>query len=134
MSTNTNETDNVKKAQAINPTFFDGLANGFLGMFGLGDLYDVSGKLRDVSSDAQSSLQNSMNSLIFANNNSIQAQAQLDANIVKLITQQKAEVDETINYYNLLSKNSLYKICLYIGFYNNIFYVNSLKLVFKIFT
>ena len=116
MSTNTNETDNVKKAQAINPTFFDGLANGFLGMFGLGDLYDVSGKLRDVSSDAQSSLQNSMNSLIFANNNSIQAQAQLDANIVKLITQQKAEVDETINYYNLLSKNSLYESNIFIKF------------------
>ena len=85
-------------------------------MFGLGDLYDVSGKLRDVSSDAQSSLQNSMNSLIFANNNSIQAQAQLDANIVKLITQQKAEVDETINYYNLLSKNSLYESNIFIKF------------------
>jgi adenine-specific DNA methylase len=117
MSDKLNENENInKKLQAINPNFFTGIANGVLSMIGLGELYNVSGELQKASSDAQNTLQNSVNTLNLSMYNSLQNQKKLDTSLIKLLTQQKSEIDESINYYSTISKYSLYENNIFLKF------------------
>jgi len=108
--------DIKNKLKDMNPNFFTGIGNGVLSMFGLGELYDVSGELQKASDNAQNSLQNSLNNLSLSMYNSIKDQKSLDENLVKLLTQQKSELNETIEYYSKLSKYSLYENNIFLKF------------------
>lgn len=108
--------DIKKKLEDINPNFFTGLVNGALSIIGLGSLYDVSGELKNASDDAQSALQTSLNNLDLTMYNSMQQQKTLDKDLIKFLTQQKSEITETIEYYNKLSKYSLYENNIFIKF------------------
>lgn len=110
------DTSKEKNLDTINPTFAGGMWNGVLSMFGAGELYDVAGELRTESSNAQGAIQNAMTNLTMKTFYSMQKGAEVDESIVKLLTNQKAEVDQTMEYYSLMSKYSLYENNVFLKF------------------
>jgi hypothetical protein len=120
MSENNRKDDDNKKDDKgkTNPVgnFFKGAGIGALSMFGMGPLFETGQELQNTADSAQQSMQDSISQLTLSLYNNIQRGEKLNENVVKLLTQQKAETNETIKYYSLLSKYSLFENNIFIKF------------------
>ena len=94
-----------------NPNFLTGLGHGFLSLFSLGDVYDVNGDLNKASSDASQNIQNTINKMSLA---CFKSENEANKQLWTYIQQHDDSINETINYYNLLSNNNIFEQNLFI--------------------
>ena len=86
-----------------NANFWTGLGHGALSLFGLGDLYDPLGNLKNELSDAKSNMQQIINAGTYGY---LQEQNAFNQKMLEYVNSKGAVTDETMTYYNTLASNT----------------------------
>ena len=84
--------------------FFSSLGHGALALIGFGEAWDPLSDLRSDLSQAQSSLQDTVNIGLLA---SLKTQNTVNQDFYQWITTNNSVIQETMNYYNTLVTNNL---------------------------
>ncbi len=84
--------------------FFKGLGQGTLALIGFGQAWDPLADERSDLSEAQSTLQETVNMGVIA---SLKTQSQVNQDFYEWITTNNSVIQETMKYYNTLVTNNL---------------------------
>lgn len=95
-------------SDSISPTdtdanFGTGLLHGTLSLFGIGDLYDPLGNLKNELSNATSYQQQIINSGTYG---VLQEQNKFNTSMINYVQEKGAVLNETMTYYNSLASNT----------------------------
>ena len=84
--------------------FLSGLGHGALALIGFGEAWDPLSDLRSDLSQAQSTLQDSINTSLIS---SLKIQNTVNQDFYEWITTNNSIIQETMNYYNTLVTNNI---------------------------
>ena len=97
-----------------------GVINGFLGLFGLGDLVNPLGNTQTALTDAQQHMQNVINSASFS---FAKEQSNLNTDMLRYIETNNSTLQDTMKYYNLLGQQGIQKSSLFVKIFGILLFI-----------